>query len=96
MVWATNGGHTGGLAMDHRQEPEVGSGAQAHALLAAATKGVEQLEAAASQAFCRLTALAGPLPHAATPLPRLPGAGPGGWTRYVLDMRHTAGSFRAG
>src|SRR5215471_4867949 len=34
-----------------------------------------------------------PGPHAVTPRPRLPGAGPGRLTRYVLAMRHAVGSF---
>ena len=45
--------------MNHRQGPEADRVAQARELLAAATKGVEQLESAATQAFCRLAALAG-------------------------------------
>ena len=45
--------------MDHRRSPEPNAVAQARALLAAAGEGVQRLEGAAQQAFCRLAALAG-------------------------------------
>jgi hypothetical protein len=45
--------------MHYRRNPWPDGVAQARALLAAAAEGVEQLESAAHQAFCRLAALAG-------------------------------------
>ena len=45
--------------MDHQNNPEGVCLARARALLAAAAIGVERLESAANQAFCRLAALTG-------------------------------------
>lgn len=45
--------------MDHQNTPETACVARARTLLAAAAMGVERLESAANQAFCRLAALAG-------------------------------------
>jgi hypothetical protein len=47
--------------MDHRCNAEADRVVQARALLAAAAKGVKQLEGTANQAFCRLAALMGML-----------------------------------
>jgi hypothetical protein len=47
--------------MDHRRNQQADRVAQARALLAAAARGVNQLEGAANQAFCRLAALKGML-----------------------------------
>jgi hypothetical protein len=49
------------MNMNYRDNPDAACVARARALLAAAAKGVEQLENAAHQAFCRLAALAGML-----------------------------------
>jgi hypothetical protein len=57
--------------MDHRRKREADCVAQARSLLAAAAKGVNQLESAASEAFCRLAALRGMLAR----LERLTGSG---------------------
>jgi hypothetical protein len=45
--------------MDYRRNRETDCVAQARTLLAAAARGVNQLEGAANQAFCRLAALRG-------------------------------------
>jgi hypothetical protein len=45
--------------MDDRHHSDANSVARARKLIALAAEGVEQLENVASQAFCRLTALAG-------------------------------------
>jgi hypothetical protein len=47
------------MTMHYRRNPWPDCVAQARALLAVAAEGVEQLESAANQAFCRLAALAG-------------------------------------
>jgi hypothetical protein len=47
------------MTMHYRRNPGPDGVAQARALLAAAAEGVQQLESAANQAFCRLAALAG-------------------------------------
>jgi hypothetical protein len=47
------------MKMNQQHDREPDHVAQARKLLAAAKQGVEQLEIEASQAFCRLTALAG-------------------------------------
>jgi len=49
------------MTVNHRQGPGANDAAQARELLAAATRGVEQLESAAAQASYRLAALAGVL-----------------------------------
>jgi hypothetical protein len=45
--------------MDRQNNPDGAGVARARALLAAAALGVERLQSAADQAFCRLAALAG-------------------------------------
>jgi hypothetical protein len=47
------------MTMNHRGNLEADLVVQARALLAAAKRGVEQLEGAATLAFCRLAALQG-------------------------------------
>ena len=47
--------------MDYRLKREADCAAEARILLSAAARGVNQLESAASQAFCRLAALRGML-----------------------------------
>jgi hypothetical protein len=49
------------MTMDQQNNPEAAHVARARALLAAAAVGVERLESAASEAFCRLAALTGML-----------------------------------
>jgi hypothetical protein len=63
------------MTVNHRQGPGADAGAQARELLAAATRGVEQLESAAAQASYRLAALAGVLARREGPaVPRAPEA----------------------
>jgi hypothetical protein len=47
------------MTMAHQNNPETAHVARARALLAAAAVGVERLEGAAHEAFCRLAALTG-------------------------------------
>jgi len=49
------------MTMNHQINPDAACVARARTLLAAAAIGVERLESAASQAFCRLAALTGVL-----------------------------------
>jgi hypothetical protein len=59
------------MTMDYRRNRETDCVAQARLLLAAAARGVNQLEAAANHAFCRLAALRGMLAR----LEKLAGSG---------------------